>query len=679
VLGKVSSALFGGKWQTKDGGFELGVSDGDFQGWEYIYQKKKGGLFSSSKKRTQYSALNPEFKAALEQTYSETQDSVVDLLARIGVSVGEGAFSGLTIARKQISTKGQTQEQIQAAINDLFSGFADQMVTYLDQGSGGFGYSFAELGQRIATFESFNKSLELIDVAMLKLSPHSMELANAMVTAAGGIEAYTESLNGYFGAFFSESERADKTLAALRQQFKDMNVTLPETREAYRKMVEALDLTTEAGQGMYLTLIGAAGSAAQAYDILEKKAAQAAQAAQEAADAAAAATAKAAQEAADAAAKVAEALQDGVNSAFGSVQRAVNAQKSALTQAYDAQVASLNDMSQTARKNVSDLTAVSSSLGNALKSLRGDSDDAVKVLRSQALATLGSALATVKAGKSLAGMSGLDDALSVVSRNTTNAYASLEAYNRDQGRTANIVSQLEAANGKQLSAAEKSVQSLQTRIDQAKKSYDLQIAQYDAQLSLAQAQIDALNGVDNSVVSVASAVDSLSHAITAALAVKAAGAAQQNTSDNNVALLRAVYQTVLGRDLDASGQAAWTAALANGSVTYANLMDTIAKAGAANGETIRVPGYASGGSFGGGLRLVGERGPELEVTGPSRIYNADQTAAMLAGGQGGVTSAEVRELRAELKAALFAIAKNTQKAAKNTDLLPQKLEQELYP
>ncbi|WP_367239028.1 tape measure protein [Pseudomonas fulva] len=679
VLGKVSSALFGGKWQTKDGGFELGVSDGDFQGWEYIYQKKKGGLFSSSKKRTQYSALNPEFKAALEQTYSETQDSVVDLLARIGVSVGEGAFSGLTIARKQISTKGQTQEQIQAAINDLFSGFADQMVTYLDQGSGGFGYSFAELGQRIATFESFNKSLELIDVAMLKLSPHSMELANAMVTAAGGIEAYTESLNGYFGAFFSESERADKTLAALRQQFKDMNVTLPETREAYRKMVEALDLTTEAGQGMYLTLIGAAGSAAQAYDILEKKAAQAAQAAQEAADAAAAATAKAAQEAADAAAKVAEALQDGVNSAFGSVQRAVNAQKSALTQAYDAQVASLNDMSQTARKNVSDLTAVSSSLGNALKSLRGDSDDAVKVLREQALATLGSALATVRAGKSLAGMGGLDDALSVVSRNTTDAYASLEAYNRDQGRTANIVSQLEAANGKQLSAAEKSVQSLQTRIDQAKKSYDLQIAQYDAQLSLAQAQIDALNGVDNSVISVASAVYGLSHAITAALAVKAAGAAQQNTSDNNVALLRAVYQTVLGRDLDASGQAAWTGALANGSVTYANLMDTIARAGAANGETIRVPGYASGGSFGGGLRLVGERGPELEVTGPSRIYNADQTAAMLAGGQGGVTATEVRELRAELKAALFAIAKNTQKAAKNTDLLPQKLEQELYP
>jgi len=30
----------------------------------------------------------------------------------------------------------------------------------------------------------------------------------------------------------------------------------------------------------------------------------------------------------------------------------------------------------------------------------------------------------------------------------------------------------------------------------------------------------------------------------------------------------------------------------------------------------RPPGYASGGLFSGGLRIVGEQGPELELTGP---------------------------------------------------------------
>jgi hypothetical protein len=73
-----------------------------------------------------------------------------------------------------------------------------------------------------------------------------------------------------------------------------------------------------------------------------------------------------------------------------------------------------------------------------------------------------------------------------------------------------------------------------------------------------------------------------------------------------------------------------------------------------------IPGFASGGDFGGGLRIVGENGPELQATGPSRIYNANQTAAML---QGGETADEIKSLRSELKYAMFTIAKNTGKTA----------------
>jgi len=51
-----------------------------------------------------------------------------------------------------------------------------------------------------------------------------------------------------------------------------------------------------------------------------------------------------------------------------------------------------------------------------------------------------------------------------------------------------------------------------------------------------------------------------------------------------------------------------------------------------------LPGFADGGVHKGGLRLVGERGPEIEYTGPSRIFNATQTKNMLAGSDGGNTS-----------------------------------------
>ena len=44
-----------------------------------------------------------------------------------------------------------------------------------------------------------------------------------------------------------------------------------------------------------------------------------------------------------------------------------------------------------------------------------------------------------------------------------------------------------------------------------------------------------------------------------------------------------------------------------------------------------IPGFAGGGHHRGGVRMVGEHGPELEVTGPSRIYSNQETRRMLRG------------------------------------------------
>ena len=57
-------------------------------------------------------------------------------------------------------------------------------------------------------------------------------------------------------------------------------------------------------------------------------------------------------------------------------------------------------------------------------------------------------------------------------------------------------------------------------------------------------------------------------------------------------------------------------------------------------------GYASGGDHAGGLRLVGENGPELEVTGPARIFSNSQTRSMLDNSE---LIAEVKALREEVK------------------------------
>lgn len=61
-----------------------------------------------------------------------------------------------------------------------------------------------------------------------------------------------------------------------------------------------------------------------------------------------------------------------------------------------------------------------------------------------------------------------------------------------------------------------------------------------------------------------------------------------------------------------------------------------------------IPKFASGGDHMGGLRLVGENGPELEATGPSRIHNARQTQGLLKSLNNSDLIEEIRMLRKEV-------------------------------
>ena len=90
---------------------------------------------------------------------------------------------------------------------------------------------------------------------------------------------------------------------------------------------------------------------------------------------------------------------------------------------------------------------------------------------------------------------------------------------------------------------------------------------------------------------------------------------------------------------------------------------------------IEIPAFAAGGYHAGGLRLVGESGPELEATGSARIYNFDQTRDLLTGGNDMramrqeliALRRELAALRADNSAENRAIASATAKTAKTME------------
>ena len=676
----LGSSVWGGDWQTKDSGLALGVTDGNFDGASFEYQKRKGGLFGKNKKRTRFSALDEATEAALQETYDTTEESVETLYKRLGVQLNDGVLDGLTIGRTQISTKDKTQEEIQKEITAWFATVADSMTSAINDatGAGLGGYNFEALTQFVNNLYSVNDAIRYLNVGLYETSVAGGKLAESLSMTAGGLEALQKNTATYFSEFFTDTEKANATLDSVTRAFKDADVALPATREGFRKAVEALDLTTDAGQEMFATLTSMAGQADAYYDILEQRTQSLAQA-------------------------LAEAQSSMLSAALGTLQRAVQKQQNAIQEAYNARTEALNASLSSSQSAVSSLTSMTNSLSSALKTMLGQSDQATRVLYGQATATLETAAAIARAGGSLANFQGLDDALSTVTGNNSSGYGDWLSFARDQGRSAALIGELSATAGDQLTSAEKTVKGIQDQLDLSKKQFELESKMLQGQLDLAQAQIDAINGVDNTLLSM---VDALNQFAAAVLTASPNGTGGKNADT----LIEAAYQAVLGRSADKAGAAYWKDKLVSGQLSSNDLRSAIGQAGAANGESIntayqnilgrapdaaglaywqqqvaagnisdinaairaaamangQIPAFAAGGDHFGGFRVVGEFGREIEATGPAKYYSASKTAEMLNGGSSRELIAEVKGLRAEnqeMRYAISAIAKHTRKTA----------------
>jgi uncharacterized small protein (DUF1192 family) len=91
-------------------------------------------------------------------------------------------------------------------------------------------------------------------------------------------------------------------------------------------------------------------------------------------------------------------------------------------------------------------------------------------------------------------------------------------------------------------------------------------------------------------------------------------------------------------------------------------------------KVMDAPGFASGGVHSGGYRWVGENGPELEFTGPSRVYSTEQSRDLLGMGemsrQIASLTEEVKRLReenAEMQSQNYRVAEKTSKTLTKWD------------
>src|SRR6185312_2476362 len=103
----------------------------------------------------------------------------------------------------------------------------------------------------------------------------SLGLRDNLVQLLGGLQNAGGLLQPFFENFYSDAERAASTGRLMNAELAKLGVTIPQTREQFRALVEAQDLNTDAGQQMFAALLRLAPAFASVTDAIGQAAAEA--------------------------------------------------------------------------------------------------------------------------------------------------------------------------------------------------------------------------------------------------------------------------------------------------------------------------------------------------------------------------------------------------------------------
>lgn len=639
-----------------------------FTGQNYTFEK--GGWFRSDKTST--SALNNQTQTALAGQFRSMQVST----ALMAQTLGQGTESIQNFTKDiKVSLNGLTGEQVVAKLNEEVSAI-NETLAGLALGTSEFnklGESNVDALNRLSSgLTTVNAAFEILGNTLYDSSLAGADLASQLVDLFGGLDAFKQATSSYYDAFYSDAEKTAKATSQVSEALLDLNYAMPSTKEQFRAIVDAQDLTTASGRETYASLIKLSGAFSQVTDAAEATADELYASSQRATD-----------------------------TAFAILKRSVDAASKAaekvITDAYEAassQLAAQRDLAKTAsdvaKENVSTFKGVFDLLKNEITSLIGDTTAAMSSLQGRAF--IEQSIATAQATGYLPEQAKLAEAITAVKNGIEQtAYTSAFEQQRDRLVLANRLGELKLVAGEQMTTAEKQLKAseeqialLEDQIKLAKTKFDEDIATnktyYQDMLDSAQEQIDIARGVDSSIKSVGAAVadlassirNELSQAIASGNAAKtAAAAAAASTPASSLpspsAAAAAGYVTSpinangsytgigdSGYRLEATSTGATLYFPGGGTHTVAGptaasvLADTYGlTSGGLNNTLVRT--RATGGYTPPGLTLVGEKGPEIvNFKNPGMVYNAGQTDSLLGGGEAMI--AEVRGLREDNQA-----------------------------
>lgn len=460
---------------------------------------------------------------------------------------------------------------------------------------------------------------------------------------SGGIEALTNNINAFYAGFYSEAERAEILQRQVRDQLKGLGVDIDpkggeEAKKKFRKLIE--DALASGNTELAAKLLALAQLFGVAADAAQKSADTAAEAAKTAAD--------------EAVKALEESRKKAKEAAYANFEAAIQRE-----QKY------WQDVASASQEAISSLSSALSTLKSNARDLYGSLDATQQMLAAQGMVYIEDALSGVRGGRKLTDYAGLTDAIGAARGGINSGrYATQFEKERDALILAGQLTELAEKGDEQLSVEERQLKNSQEQLERLDKT----LTYWRDLLDGNKAQIDATLSVEQAI----KALEALLFPEKPPASGGGSGSGKTPTPDwgggggggfqpansgkykTPTAILGggAVIYDYAAPDYEKRlDSLAPTFEKYRGTGDFTGLADDFRAAGGtakdlaylygfseadvlAALERNGIPRFEAGGMFAGGLRMVGERGPELEVTGPARYWSSAQTQQMLSGAGG---------------------------------------------
>lgn len=278
----LGSFLFGGKEKLIDSGIQImGGTLNDILQHVVVgaYQtiETSGGLFSSDSTKVNVQDISDSFGKQFQLVIQSIADTVKQGALALGLLPAdvEAAMASFQVAQINISLKGLSaddqQKALEAVFSQLFDGLAGAIVPFIGQFQQ-VGEGLGETLVRVATeVQVVQEGFKQLGFGLDQTDPEKFaQIADGLIKAAGGIDAFISGMQSFVENFASSSTKLDISSEALNSAFEQVGLTVPATRDGMWDLMQSLDATTAAGQAQIATLLRLSDTSSAYYDQLDE-------------------------------------------------------------------------------------------------------------------------------------------------------------------------------------------------------------------------------------------------------------------------------------------------------------------------------------------------------------------------------------------------------------------------